>query len=44
MGYGDVALAVARADGQLTVVADARPNTAVAPFASSRVGRTLKRD
>jgi len=44
MGYGDVALAIARRDGQLTVIADARPNTAVAPFASSRVGRTLARD
>ena len=44
MGYGDVALATARPDGQLVVIADARPNTAVAPFASTRVGRTLKRD
>ena len=44
MGYGDVALAVARPDSQLVVIADARPNTAVAPFASTRVGRTLKRD
>ncbi len=44
MGYGDVALAVARPDGLLTVIADARPNTAVAPFASTRVGRTLERD
>ena len=44
MGYGDVALAVARQDGMLEVVADARPNTAVAPFASSRVGRTLSCD
>jgi len=44
MGYGDAALAVSRADGQLTVIADARPNTAVAPFASSRVGRTLGHD
>jgi two-component sensor histidine kinase len=42
MGYGDVALAVPDAAGRLTVVADARPNTAVAPFASSRKGRELK--
>ena len=41
MGYGDVALAVPNAHGELTVVADARPNTAVAPFASTRVGRVL---
>jgi hypothetical protein len=44
MGYGDVALAVARSDGRLSVVADARPNTALAPFASSRVGNTLDRE
>ena len=43
MGYGDVALAVVGADGLLTVIADARPNTAVAPFASTRVGRELAR-
>lgn len=43
MSYGDVALAVARADGSLVVSADARPNTAVAPFASSRGGRSLSR-
>ena len=43
MGYGDVALAVAREGGALVVSADARPNTAVAPFASTRVGRTLSR-
>jgi two-component sensor histidine kinase/PAS domain-containing protein len=41
MGYGDVALAVVQSDGSLRVLADARPNTAVAPFASSRAGRTL---
>ena len=40
MGYGDVALAVPSGDA-LVVVADARPNTAVAPVASSRVGRAL---
>jgi len=44
MAYGDVALAVPRPDGQLVVIADARPNTAVAPFASSRSGHTLSRD
>ena len=38
MGYGDVALAVPAPTGELTVIADARPNTAVAPFASTRVG------
>ncbi len=31
------------ADGSLEIVADARPNTAVAPIASTRVGRTLDR-
>lgn len=41
MGYGDVALAVLGKDGCLAVVADARPNTAVAPFASTRVGTQL---
>jgi len=41
MGYGDVALAAVQPDGSLRVVADARPNTAVAPFASSRAGRIL---
>jgi two-component sensor histidine kinase len=44
MGYGDVALAVPDATGTLIVVADARPNTAVAPYASTRVGRALDRD
>ena len=44
MSYGDVALAVARPDGTLVVTADARPNTAVAPFASTRSGRSLLRD
>lgn len=42
MGYGDVALAIMREDGMLVVAADARPATAVAPFGSSRVGRTLR--
>jgi len=41
MGYGNVALAELHSDGLLHVVADARPNTAVAPFPASRVGRTL---
>jgi len=41
MGYGDVALAMLHGDGSLRVIADARPNTAVAPFPASRVGRVL---
>ncbi|NTU72144.1 MAG: hypothetical protein HGB10_10050 [Coriobacteriia bacterium] len=41
MGYGDLALALVRGKGKLAVIADARPNTAVAPFASTRVGQTL---
>jgi len=41
LGYGDVSLAVRNDDGALVVVADARPMTAVASLASSRVGRTL---
>ncbi len=44
MGYCDIALAVAKSDGALTIIADARPTTAMAPIASSRVGRTLRRD
>jgi two-component sensor histidine kinase len=44
MGYGDVALAAPDVSGTLAVVADARPNTAIAPFASSRAGRTLSRE
>ena len=43
MGYGDVALALPSGKDALTVIAAARPHTAVAPFASSRVGRTLSR-
>jgi len=43
MGYGDVALAVLQRDGSLRVIADARPNTAVAPFPASRVGSVLDR-
>jgi len=42
MGYGDVALAVPGTDGRLAVIADARPNTAVAPIATSRIGRVLE--
>ena len=42
MGYGDVALVVPAGDGRLVVVADARPNTALAPIATSRVGRVLE--
>jgi len=41
MCYGDVALAAPGPDGRLVVVADARPNTAVAPIATSRAGRVL---
>ncbi len=41
LGYGDVALAVAAADGSLHVIADARPMTAVPAVATPRVGRTL---
>lgn len=40
LGYGDVALAVLEA-GVLKVVADARPMTAVAAVAFTRVGQTL---
>lgn len=43
MGYGDAALAVSRPDGSLSVVADARPMTAVPAVAVSRVGCTLGR-
>ena len=44
LGYGDVALAVPAEDGLLHVVADARPMTALAAIASTRVGRVLERD
>jgi len=44
MGYGDVALAVSQADGTLRVVADARPTTAVAAMAASRIGQVLDLD
>jgi two-component sensor histidine kinase len=41
LGYGDVALALAAPDGSALVVADARPMTAVAAVAASRVGKSL---
>jgi len=41
LAYGDVALAVVRADGTLSVIGDARPNTAVAPIPASRTGYNL---
>jgi len=44
LSYGDVALAVPGLNGELAVRADARPSTAMAPFASSRVGCVLARD
>ena len=44
LGYGDVALAVPTAAGTLRVVADARPMTAIAAIASTRVGRSLRHD
>lgn len=44
LGYGDVALAVPDASGTPMVVADARPMTAIAAIASSRVGRALRGD
>ena len=44
LGYGDVSLAVPNPDGSLVVVADARPMTAVASLASTRVGRVLGRE
>jgi two-component sensor histidine kinase len=44
MGYGDVALTTPDRGGGLVVVADARPMTAVAAVAHSRIGTTLSRD
>lgn len=41
LAYGDVALALVRPDGGLEIVADARPNTALAPIASVRIGQQL---
>jgi two-component sensor histidine kinase len=43
LAYGDVALAVARPDGGLSVAADARPMTALAAMAATRRGRVLAR-
>jgi two-component sensor histidine kinase/PAS domain-containing protein len=43
LAYGDVALVLLRDDGALGVVADARPMTALAAMAATRVGRTLSR-
>jgi two-component sensor histidine kinase/PAS domain-containing protein len=43
LGYGHVSLAVAGGDGQLTVVHEARPSTAVTPQALSRAGQVLER-
>jgi two-component sensor histidine kinase len=44
LGYGDAALAVPDGRGVLTIVADARPSTAIDPFAVSRTGTPLTRD
>jgi two-component system, sensor histidine kinase PdtaS len=41
LGYGDVALVLPDGDGAFCVIADARPSTAVSPFASSRTGQRL---
>ncbi|MDZ4170446.1 MAG: histidine kinase N-terminal domain-containing protein [Coriobacteriia bacterium] len=41
LAYADFALAAPDASGRLVVVADARPATALAPVASSRVGARL---
>lgn len=38
LGYGDTALATADERGRLTVIVDARPSTAPAPFKTSRAG------
>lgn len=44
LGYGDVALLVPGPDGQLRVIADARPTTAAAAVAITRTGRTVPYD
>ncbi len=44
MGYGDAAVAIDDGHGVLKVVADARPMTAVAALAATRVGQRLDRD
>lgn len=41
LGYGDVALAVRRADRRLELLADARPTTAVTTVPASRAGTIL---
>jgi two-component sensor histidine kinase len=42
LGYGHVALAVTDGDGGLTVIAEARPSTAVTPHVAARVGQVLE--
>jgi len=42
LGYGDVSLAVPTTGGVLTIISDARPMTAIAAVASSRIGATLR--
>lgn len=44
LGYGDVALLVPREDGELRIIADARPMTAAAAVPVSRVGDDVPRD
>ena len=44
LGYGDVALAAVSEDGDLRVVADARPSTAIDPFAMTRTDARLERE
>jgi two-component sensor histidine kinase len=41
LGYGDIALALREPDGAARVIADARPMTAIAAVATSRVGGAL---
>ncbi len=43
LGYGDAALAWLEDDGTLTVLADARPATAMDPFPASRGGDRCRR-
>lgn len=44
LGYGDVALLVPGEDGELRILADARPMTAAAAVPVSRVGESVSRD
>jgi len=44
LGYGDVTLLVPGDNGGLVVIADARPMTAVAAVAASRIGKTIARE